>query len=174
MNLNDRSDTYHGGDLSEAEKIFGLPERAWLDLSTGVNLKPYPNVELTDSSSQMLPQRGQIETLLVAARRCYGVPSDMEIIAAPGSQSLLQCLPTLSSSQRVTVIGPTYAEHAKAWAEGGHQVTTVEGLMDARGAEIVVLVNPNNPDGRTVPPAQLLGQANAGIPGNGLLVVDEA
>ena len=174
MNLNDRSDTDHGGDLSEAEKIFGLPARAWLDLSTGVNLKPYPYVELTDSSLQMLPQRGQLETLLVAARRCYGVPSDMGIIAASGSQSLLQCLPTLSSSQRVAVIGPTYAEHTWAWAEGGHQVTTVEDLMDARGAEIVVIVNPNNPDGRTVPPAWLLSLANAGIAGNGLLVVDEA
>ena len=174
MNLNDRSDTDHGGDLSEAEKIFGLPARGWLDLSTGVNLNPYPNVELTGSSLQMLPQRGKIETLLVAARRCYGVPSDMGIIPAPGSQSLLQCVPTLRSSQRVTVIGPTYAEHTRAWADSGHQVTTVEGLMDARGAEIVVIVNPNNPDGQKVPPDQLLGLANAGIAGNSLLVVDEA
>ena len=174
MNLNDRSDIDHGGDLSEAEKIFGLPARGWLDLSTGVNLNPYPNVELTGSSLQMLPQRGKIETLLVAARRCYDVPGDMGIIAAPGSQSLLQCLPTLRSSQRVTVIGPTYAEHTRTWAEGGHQVTTVEGLIDARGAEIVVIVNPNNPDGQTFPPDQLLGLASAGIAGNGLLVVDEA
>ena len=174
MTPNDRSGTYHGGDLSEAEEMFGLPARGWLDLSTGVNLNPYPNVELTDQSLRMLPQRGQLETLLVAARRYYGVPSDMGIIAGPGSQSLLQCLPALSSSQRVTVIGPTYAEHARAWTEGGHQVTTVEGLMDAREAEIVVIVNPNNPDGRTVPPARLLGLANTGIPGIGLLVVDEA
>ena len=174
MDLNDRFDTYHGGDLSEAEEIFGLPARGWLDLSTGVNLKPYPNVELTDPSLLMLPQRGKIGKLLVAARRYYSIPSDMEIIAASGSQALLQCLPTLSSSQRVTVIGPTYAEHASTWAEGGHQVTTVVGLKDARGADIVVIVNPNSPDGHTVPPAQLLGLANAGISENRLLVVDEA
>lgn len=174
MSLKDRSDTYHGGDLSEAEKIFGLPPQGWLDLSTGVNLKSYPNVELTNPSLHVLPQQGQIETLLAAARRCYGVPTDMGIIAASGSQALLQCLPTLWSSQSVTVIGPTYAEHARAWAEGGHQVTTVEALMEARGTDIAVIVNPNNPDGRTIPSAQLLNLANAGIAGNGLLVVDEA
>lgn len=174
MNPNHRSDAYHGGDLSEAEKIFGLPPRGWLDLSTGVNLEPYPNVELTDPSLHMLPQRGQIETLLTAARRCYGVPTEMGIIAASGSQALLQCLPALWSSRRVTVIGPTYAEHARAWAEGGHQVTTVESMEDARGADIAVIVNPNNPDGQTVSPARLLGMANAAISGNGLLVVDEA
>lgn len=174
MNLIDRSDTSHGGDLSEAEMMFGIPAQGWLDLSTGVNLNPYPNVALTDPSLHMLPQREHIETLLVAARRYYGVPGDRGIIAAPGSQSLLQCLPALSPCQRVAVIGPTYAEHAKTWTEGGHQVTTVEGLMDARGAEIVVIVNPNNPNGRTIPPDRLLDLANAEIPGNGLLVVDEA
>jgi cobalamin biosynthetic protein CobC len=174
MSLNNRFDTFHGGDLSEAEKMFGLPPLGWLDLSTGVNLNPYPNVDLKNPSLHELPQRRQMETLLAAARRYYGVPTDIGIVAASGSQALLQCLPTLWSSKKISILGPTYAEHARAWAEGGHQVSIVKGLTDVRKDDIAVIVNPNNPDGRTVPPAQLLDLRNVENVGNGLLVLDEA
>ena len=40
----------HGGDLSYASFVYGEPKEGWIDLSTGINPKPYPflmpNIEL--------------------------------------------------------------------------------------------------------------------------------
>jgi cobalamin biosynthetic protein CobC len=98
----------------------------------------------------------------------------MGIVAAPGSQVLIQQLPTLSLHRRVSIVGPTYLEHAKNWKERGHEVSIVNGLADIQGAEIVVIVNPNNPNGKTATCDDLLSIANKEIKSNGLLVIDEA
>tara|TARA_B110000438_G_scaffold241576_1_gene240751 strand:- start:48 stop:1010 length:963 start_codon:yes stop_codon:yes gene_type:complete len=154
--------------------MFGFPVQGWLDLSTGVNLRAYPNVNLTDSSLKLLPQQEQMEKLLAAARKFYKVPSDMGIVAAPGSQVLIQQLPTLSSHQRVSIVGPTYAEHARNWKERGHVVGMVDCLTKIQDAEIVVIVNPNNPNGKTAACNDLLSIAKETNKINGLLVIDEA
>jgi cobalamin biosynthetic protein CobC len=174
MNLNSKINNGHGGNLKEAEEIFGFPAQGWLDLSTGVNLGAYPNVKLTSLSLHMLPQQEQMEILLAAARRFYRVPPSMEIVAAPGSQVLIQYLPTLSSDLRVSIVGPTYVEHANSWAEGGHKVSIVDNLANIEGADIAVIVNPNNPNGKITPCNELLFLANKKIEGKGLLVIDEA
>ena len=170
----DLTEVYHGGDLREAEALFGRPEAGWLDLSTGINPKPYPNTGTCSASWRQLPQASELKTLLDSARRYYGVSQSTDIAAAPGSQAILQQLPTLFSAGTVAVVGPTYAEHAKLWIEHGHQVTTVTDLSEADGADIVVVVNPNNPDGRTTSPAELLGRAQGLSKKSGLLIVDEA
>ena len=174
MTPNFKSSEKHGGNLKEAERLFGIQKHGWLDLSTGVNLKPYPNVELTNLSMQMLPQQEHMESLLAAARIFYNVPKELEIIAAPGSQVLIQLLPSLSVNQRVSILGPTYAEHARNWEEKGHKVRVVNCLADIYGAENVVIVNPNNPDGEIIKFNDLLKIANKEIHENGLLVIDEA
>ena len=174
MSPNYKINNDHGGNLKEAKGMFGFPVQGWLDLSTGVNLKAYSNVKLMDRSLQMLPQQEQMDMLLAAARRFYRVPPDMEIIAAPGSQVLIQHLPTLSSDRLVSIVGPTYAEHAKSWAEGGHKVSIVDNLADIQCSDIAVIVNPNNPNGKITPCNELLYLANKKIDGKGLLVIDEA
>ena len=164
----------HGGNLKEAEKIFGVPEEGWLDLSTGVNHGAYSNVELTRPSLKMLPQQERLETLLDAARVFYNVPKELDIIAAPGSQVLIQQLPSLSFHRRVSIVGPTYAEHARNWKEKGHRVNIVNGIEDINNAEIVIVVNPNNPNGRVVTCNDLLAIIDEKIEENGLLIIDEA
>ncbi len=174
MSLNNKIKNDHGGNLKEAEKLFGFPAQGWLDLSTGVNIKAYSNVKLTNLSLQMLPQQEKLEMLLDAARRFYRVPPSMEIIAAPGSQVIIQHLPALLSDQQVSIIGPTYAEHAKNWEEGGHKVSIVDSLENIVGAEIAVIVNPNNPNGNVITCGEILGLANEEFNGKGLIVIDEA
>jgi cobalamin biosynthetic protein CobC len=74
----------------------------------------------------------------------------------------------------VAVLSPTYGEHAAAWKRAGHivrQVTRLEALEDA---DIAVVTNPNNPDGRIVQRSDLLRLAGTLAQRGGWLVVDEA
>jgi hypothetical protein len=74
----------------------------------------------------------------------------------------------------VTILGPTYGEYAPTWRSGDHGVTTVRELSGATNASIVVLANPNNPDGHRNPPEVLLALAEGLHGRGGWLIVDEA
>lgn len=161
----------HGGDLDGARAAFpGAPE-PWVDLSTGINPWPYPLPPVRPEAWNRLPGRGEEAALLSAAAACYGAPSADVVAAASGSQALIQLLPRLRTPGRVAVLGPTYAEHARCWALAGHDVRMVEGVEEA---DVLVIVNPNNPDGRRWPAARLLELAEAQQARGGWLVVDEA
>jgi cobalamin biosynthetic protein CobC len=95
-------------------------------------------------------------------------------VAAPGTQSLIQLLPRLRSARTVAVLDFTYAEHEAVWAADGAEVTTVSRLEELARADVAVVVNPNNPDGRLIEAASLLSLAeNMGERGK-TLIVDEA
>lgn len=163
----------HGGDLDTARAAFpGAPE-PWVDLSTGINPWPYPLPPIPAEAWARLPSRSAETALREAAAACYGAPSPDRVAAAGGSQALIQTLPRLRPPGTVTVLGPTYAEHAAGWAKAGHRVAEVESLEEC-AADVVVVVNPNNPDGRIVPPETLLALADRQAARGGWLVVDEA
>ncbi|WP_395681385.1 threonine-phosphate decarboxylase CobD [Inquilinus sp.] len=164
----------HGGDLAAAEARWGRPAKGWLDLSTGINPVPYPVPPIDPAAWQRLPQHDRLRALLQTARSCYAAPADAPIVAAPGTQILIQLLPRLRPGARVAILGPTYGEHAACWAAEGARVTIVGSLEEAAAAEVVVLVNPNNPDGRIVRVERLLASAGDLAARGGLLVVDEA
>ena len=105
----------HGGDLSDAIAHFGGEAQAWLDLSTGINPTPWPVPdELLKPFLQRLPARADDEALLDAARAAYRVPDHVGIVAAPGTQALIQWLPRLAPAGAVAIATPTYSEHARA------------------------------------------------------------
>lgn len=164
----------HGGDLAAAEARWGRPAEGWLDLSTGINPTPYPIPAIDPAAWHRLPQHDRLRQLLETARACYSAPADASIVAAPGTQILIQLLPRLRPGARVAILGPTYGEHAACWAAEGAAVATVGSLKEAAAAEVVVLVNPNNPDGRIVGSESLLALADDLAARGGLLVVDEA
>jgi cobalamin biosynthetic protein CobC len=87
---------------------------------------------------------------------------------------LIQIVPRLIEAGDVAVIGPTYAEHAAAWARCGHHVRTVSSLADIGDARAVVVVNPDNPTGRVIAADDLANLAATLAQRGGLLVVDEA
>ncbi|SFG37373.1 L-threonine O-3-phosphate decarboxylase [Methylobacterium gossipiicola] len=162
----------HGGDLDAARTLFPDAPAPWIDLSTGINPVPYPCPPLEASAFRRLPSPADLAALKAAAATAYGVADPAGIVAAPGTQILIETLPRLVARARVAVVGPTYAEHAAAWARAGHAVVPVTDLDAA--ADVVVVVNPNNPDGRSWDAATLLACAALQNARGGLLVVDEA
>lgn len=162
----------HGGDLAGAEARWGRPAAGWLDLSTGINPWPYAFPALTAEAWTRLPGAAEEAALRDAAARRFGT-SPACVVAAPGTSALIQALPRSRAPGPVAVVGPTYGEHARAWAACGHQIREVASLEEA-DAPVVVVVNPNNPDGRVIAPETLLARAHSLAQTGGLLVVDEA
>lgn len=164
--------TVHGGNLAVARVRFkGAPE-PWLDLSTGINPIAYPVPDIPAAAWARLPEPAAVAALEAAAARAYGAGTAEMVVAAPGTQALIQVLPRLHPARDVRILGFTYAEHAKAWRRHGATVTTVGSLQDLAGADVAVVVNPNNPDGRLVEPERI--KAFAADNTHGLLVLDEA
>ena len=157
----------HGGDLGAIARSYPEAPQPWIDLSTGINPVPYPVAELPPDSWSRLPSREAEQALLDAAAARYGCPV-ASIATAPGTQILIQLLPRLAERSRVAIVGTTYAEHEHCWRRCGHEVSVVQQLADAAGADVMVVVNPDNPTGRLVEPPALRA---VDAP---LLVVDEA
>lgn len=162
----------HGGDLNQARGLFPDAPGPWIDLSTGINPVAYPIPTLPAALFQRLPPPGDVAALEAIAARAYGANDPRCVVAAPGTQALIGWLPRLRPPGRVAILGPTYAEHALAWRAGGHAVMETTRLDES--AEVVVVVNPNNPDGRVFSRDALLEAAARLERRGGWLVVDEA
>lgn len=166
--------TDHGGSLGRAEERFANAPKPWLDLSTGINARSYPLPIIPASAFERLPEERDERALAKAAARAYGAPSDAHVVCAPGTQILLPLVMGLAKPGRAAVLSPTYAEHARAAALCGHEVAEAASLEGLREADIAVVVNPNNPDGKVSNRKELLNLAKVLSERGGLLVVDEA
>ncbi|MCX2697689.1 MULTISPECIES: threonine-phosphate decarboxylase CobD [Ochrobactrum] len=165
----------HGGALDRAIARFGGAAKDWLDLSTGINPEHFPLPELTAPLWNRLPDEGLLERVLNAARVYYEADQNAPIVASPGTQALIQLIPTLCAPSTVAILGPTYQEHAAAFSAADWNVVECATLDDIpEDARVVTIVNPNNPDGRIVARPDLLGLARKLGERGGFLVVDEA
>lgn len=163
----------HGGNLSEFKRAFPIAREPLIDLSTGINPHPYPVPTLDPRVYSRLPEPDDIAVLEATAAAAYGVPCADFVIAAAGSQALIQLLPHLRPAGAVKILGPTYAEHARAWSLAGHRVASVTDPCALESCDVAVLVNPNNPTGVLVPPSAITRLLDgSGAPG--LVVIDEA
>lgn len=158
----------HGGNLDLAQQRFGGRAEDWIDLSTGINRLPYPVGEIGAHHWQALPSRSEIEALHQAARDAYGTGAP--IVATGGAQAAIQMLPQLAPRGRACVLAPTYNEYAAVLSAAGWEVGEVRELDALSGANLAIVVNPNNPDGRRYSPKDLL----ALLPRVGHLVIDES
>lgn len=156
----------HGGDLDRAKQIFG--EGNWLDLSTGINARPYPVDSLPDHAWSTLPTRSDLAALEAVAAQLYATGG--QVVALGGAQAAIQLVPRLRQPGRACVVGPTYNEHSAALHAQGWQVTIVSDPEEAAGADLLTVVNPNNPDGRRWSPEALFALRDR----VGLLIVDES
>lgn len=158
----------HGGDPGAIRQRFPQAPLPWIDLSTGINPVPYPVPGQMSEAWSRLPTRDASQALLTAAARRYGTDANVRIVAAPGTQALIQLLPRLTPRSHVAILGPTYGEHELCWRRNGHDIAVVADLAGAVGADVVIVVNPDNPTGRLIAPAELRTIKAS------LLVVDEA
>ena len=164
----------HGGDLHAARRLFpGAPE-PFIDLSTGINPNPYPLPRFPADLFERLPAPDAASALAAVAARAYGAPSAAQIVPAPGTQILLPLVAALVRPGRAAILAPTYGELSRAAALAGHSVQAVRELDDIGDARLVMIANPNNPNGRLHRKDALLALADALRRRGGVLVVDEA
>lgn len=160
----------HGGSLSRARSLFPAAPQPWVDLSTGINPHAYPFSALPATAYTRLPDPADAARLQALCASVYGAPSPDNVVLAGGTQILLPMIYGLRAPGRVAILGPTYEEHRHAARLAGHEVQVVSTVEALEGADIAVVVNPNNPDGRVTVRAELLALSIK----VGLLVVDEA
>jgi cobalamin biosynthesis protein CobC len=158
----------HGGNLDLAQQRFGGRAEDWIDLSTGINRLPYPVGEVSSRAWNALPSRSEIEALHQAARHAYRTSA--AVVALGGAQAAIQLLPQLAPPGRARILAPTYNEYAGVLSAAGWKVEEVSALEALAGADLAIVVNPNNPDGRCHPSKDLLEL----LPRVGRLVIDES
>ncbi|SMX34870.1 threonine-phosphate decarboxylase CobD [Actibacterium lipolyticum] len=158
----------HGGNIDWAIAEFGGTRTGWIDLSTGINRVPYPIPDLTPEGWAALPTKVAIKSLSDAAADAYR--TNAAILPLAGAQAAIQMIPRLGKPGHAKVLSPTYNEHAASLKAAGWTVEEVQAPNDLAGADMAVLVNPNNPDGREMQPADLLALFQS----VGQLVVDES
>ncbi|HBM07495.1 threonine-phosphate decarboxylase [Pseudomonas sp. Choline-3u-10] len=162
----------HGGKLRRAAEHFDIPLHDWLDLSTGIAPYGFDLPAIPSEAWLRLPEtEDELET---AAQGYFGAAS---LLPVAGSQAAIQMLPRLRRPLQVGIVSPCYAEHAEAWRREGHRLSefsegSVPRALD--GLDVLVVVNPNNPTGRLLPPEQLLAWHGRLAERGGWLIVDEA
>jgi len=145
----------HGGRIAAARAAFpGAPE-PWLDLSTGVNPRPYPARGASRAARTRLPDPEALQALEAAAAAYFGA-SPERVAATPGSEAAIRFLPHLLGARRVALSPDTYGGHAESWRAAGAEVVADS---DPQAADAWVVVNPNNPDGATTARETLLASA---------------
>jgi cobalamin biosynthesis protein CobC len=165
--------SFHGGRLADAKARFGTGDVPWIDLSTGINPHGWPGVGNLAMDWQALPDPGALDDLEAAAAACFGT-DPAHVCAVPGTEIGLRMLGDILPGPAVHP-RPSYRTHGEMMP----QSRPVD-LSDLTGAEEanIILANPNNPDGRAMPPSALLGwlEARHASMGGGAswLVVDEA
>ena len=78
------------------------------------------------------------------------------LAAIPGAEAGLRLLPRLTNAASVGILIPTYGGHEEAWVAARREIRPVAALDALPDTDALVIVNPNNPDGRTVQPDALL------------------
>lgn len=160
----------HGGRLREAAHRYGIALQDWLDLSTGINPQAYPVPPIPPQVWQRLPEDD--DGLEAAAAKYYG--SDA-LLPVAGTQAAIQALPAVLHGTRVSLLAPTYSEHAWAWRAHAPQPCTADAMEAAVArSDIVVLANPNNPCGTRFAPTQLTDWHQRLAARGGWLIIDEA
>lgn len=168
------SPVYHGGSLTQARTEFPSAPEPWIDLSTGINPIAYPVPDITPAAWRRLPDPSDVAALEARAARAFGMDDPALVVATPGTQALIQMLPRLTNGQTVGIYGFTYQEHARVWRDAGREVTIVDRFDDLSAFDVALLVNPNNPDGRFVPPSEIVALALDAVGSGRQLIIDEA
>lgn len=164
----------HGGRLAWARAAFPRAPEPWLDLSTGVNPRPWRGRRAAFDALRRLPDPEALAALEAAAAGAFGV-SPLAVAATPGAEAALRLLPRLVGAPSVAVAAPIYGGHKEAWSQAGASVFEVSrtGVAET-DAVAAVLVNPNNPDGVATPAVDVLQLARRQEARGGWLILDES
>ena len=164
--------TFHGGRVDEATRLFPDAPQPWLDLSTGINPRPYPIRVPGPADWRALPSRTGLAALEATAAAAFANEAGA-IAAVPGSEIALRLLAQCGLPGPAVVVGPGYRTHLAA-LPGASEIPASVLDTSAPAGGTILLANPNNPDGRMIEPARLMQLARSLAADDGWLVVDEA
>ena len=116
----------HGGRLCVARALHPQAPQPWIDLSTGINPKPYPAPRASSSARARLPEPQELRALEEVAARAFGVAEQDCVVAVGGSEAALRLMPYVLQVDRAAIVGPTYSSHEDAWRKAGSCVDVVE------------------------------------------------
>lgn len=166
--------TRHGGGLMKAAAAYPEAPLPWLDLSTGINPEPWRGSRAPDAELNRLPDPGALAALETAAAAAFGAAPE-RMAAVAGAEAAIRLLPLLLGVRSVEIVGPTYGAHAEAWRAAGVATRLIAPDQAAASqAGVLVIVNPNNPDGRLTARADLIAMARERSAAGRWLVVDES
>lgn len=174
---------FHGGDLGAARTAYPDSPEPWIDLSTGINPISYPWLarlprEILEEAAARLPQRSAEIACTEAWTTSLQVTDPGDWLLVPGSQAMINLLPALFPGHQVVISDPCYGEYERVWRRAGATVHKVrpDDLMslEPQHSTVVILTNPNNPDGHVWPLGQLLSLGRRLALSGSCLVVDEA
>jgi cobalamin biosynthetic protein CobC len=186
--MNSAGFAHHGGRLGAARVAYSQAPQPWIDLSTGINPRAYPAPRARGVTLNRLPDIGELARLEAVAAAAFGVSDPGRVVATGGTEPALRLLPFVvgvvgtagaaaGAIAMALVAGPTYGSHADAWAKAGMPARVVgDAELDAAIGDrtALIVVNPNNPDGRLMS-RDRLRQLHDGVASRGgVLVVDEA
>ncbi|MEM6827833.1 MAG: threonine-phosphate decarboxylase CobD [Pseudomonadota bacterium] len=164
----------HGGQIDAMAAAFPDAPLPWIDLSTGINPFPYPLPPIPKEAWTRLPtvtSRARCEGAMAEAFGC----DRAHCRAVSGTELVIRQLPEILGKERVVLRGRSYGDHAESWSAAG---ATIKAVSDPLGhlddADVVVLVNPNNPDGTRWPVEQMEAARYELASRGGWLIVDEA
>jgi cobalamin biosynthetic protein CobC len=168
---------HHGGRLDVARSLFPDVPQPWVDLSTGINPRPYPAPRASPQARNRLPEPTELARLEAQAAEVFGVEDPARVVAVGGTECGLRLVPQFVNLKAAVIVGPTYGSHADAWTRSGALTQTIgrdEVPVHAERAVCLTIVNPNNPDGHIVERMQLLALHDSLNRQGGTLIVDEA
>jgi cobalamin biosynthetic protein CobC len=190
--MNSAGFAHHGGRLGAARVAYAQAPQPWIDLSTGINPRSYPAPRARGVTLNRLPDTGELARLEAVAAAAFGVADPLRVVATGGTEPALRLLPFVigvvgprdgndagpgGAITAAVVAGPTYGSHADGWAKAGVPARVVaDAELDAAIGDrtAVIVVNPNNPDGRLMSRDRLRQLHDAVASRDGVLVVDEA
>jgi cobalamin biosynthetic protein CobC len=158
----------HGGRLHEAMAAYPDAPWPWLDLSTGINPAPWTGPRASDKALTRLPDPRDLARLEATAGQAFGVADPARVVAVAGAEAGLRLLVELLDGQ-AALVSPIYGGHTEAWGDRGMAVASPEAAAD-----VLVVVNPNNPDGRRIARAELEALARSRSLAGRWTIVDES
>ncbi|RXZ35696.1 pyridoxal phosphate-dependent class II aminotransferase [Sphingomonas desiccabilis] len=161
---------FHGGCLDAAARYFPDAPRPWLDLSTGINPDAWEAPSASTIDLRALPSAQALARLEATAGTAFGA-RHLPVAALPGTELGLRLLGRLGLPRPYRHVAPGYRTHAAA-LPGSTAISPDR--IDEVGGGTLLLANPNNPDGRLVPPDRLLDLARRLGRAGGVLLIDEA
>ena len=167
-------DLAHGGALDAMRAAYPDARTPWIDLSTGINPWPYPDLETSADALTRLPTQTMYDACRNAMAGAMGASADT-LRLAPGSELLIRLLPDIIRPKSVAILSPTYGDHEAAWGRSGAEIIKTDTPLNlAPSVDAIVITQPNNPDGRFFAPNVVDAARQTLAVRGGWLIVDEA